>query len=107
MGVEMSFLHDENVLHQGASVIFFDLPLIESREKRMFELSALLNANFIIGVVDMNKPKLERVSSEISSLESFLQGYNTYAKPGLSIGGLIFNKVTDTALSENWINKIN
>ena len=90
----------------GTKFIFYDLPLIEPKMKKYFELAALLNSNLIIGIIDTNKVKMDQIDHEIHALENFLIDYNAYAKPSLSISGLVFNKITEKVLSEKWINLV-
>jgi len=90
----------------GTKFIFYDLPLIEPKIKKYFELAALLNSNLIIGIIDVNKAKIDQINDEIHALENFLIDYNAYAKPAISISGLVFNKITDKVLSERWINQV-
>ena len=63
----------ESIEKAGTQYMFFDLPLIEARQKRFFEIAALLNSNMVIGIVDLNKVNVEKVISEIKTLEDFLQ----------------------------------
>lgn len=90
----------------GTKFIFYDLPLIEPKFKKYFELAALLNSNLIVGIIDVNKAKIDQIQDEIHALENFLIDYNAYAKPAISISGLVFNKITDKVLSERWINQV-
>jgi hypothetical protein len=90
----------------GSEYIFYDLPLIQPREKNLYELAALLNSNLILGVVDTDKVNLDRMIQEIRTLETFLRDYNTYALPPLVLSGLIFNKISDKVLSEKWIDQV-
>ncbi len=90
----------------GAKYMFFDLPLIEARQQRFFEIAALLNSNMILGIVDLNKVSVNKVISEIQTLERFLKDYSMFAEPGLSLNGLVFNKVSEKVLSEKWIEQV-
>ncbi len=96
----------ESIEKAGTQYMFFDLPLIEARQKRFFEISALLNSNMVIGIVDLNKVSVEKAISEIKTLEDFLKDYSMFAEPGLQLNGLVFNKVSEKVLSEKWIDKI-
>jgi hypothetical protein len=90
----------------GSQYIFFDLAPIESRQENFIELAALINSNLIIAVVDLNKNNFDEVIKEIKSLETSLGHYDIFAQPGFSLNGLIFNKITEQALSEKWIEKV-
>ena len=96
----------ESIEKAGSKYMFFDLPLIEARQQRFFEIAALLNSNMILGIVDLNKVNVGKVVSEIHTLEEFLKGYSMFAEPGLSLNGLIFNKISEKTLSEKWIDQI-
>ena len=96
----------QTIEQAGTEYIFFDLPLIEGRAKRFFEISALLNSNLILGVIDTNKPDIHQIMTEIQTLESFLKDYNILAEPGLALSGLIFNKISEKVLSEKWLDLI-
>ena len=87
----------------GTEYIFFDLPLIEARQQRFFELAALTNSNLILGIVDTNKINYNAMISEIQTLETFLKDNSQYIEPGFTLNGLIFNKVSEKVLSEKWI----
>ncbi|UCG01309.1 MAG: hypothetical protein JSW11_17035, partial [Candidatus Heimdallarchaeota archaeon] len=52
----------------GTHYIFFDLPVIEVRERKNAVIPALLNSNIIVGVVDCSKAKYEELSREIENL---------------------------------------
>ena len=90
----------------GTQYMFFDLPLVETHQKKYFEMAALLNSNLILGVVDLNKSDISKVIAEIKALESFLKDYSMFSQQGLSLTGLVFNKVSERTLSEKWVNKI-
>ena len=96
----------QSIKKAGTQYIFFDLPLIEVREKRFYEISALLNSNLIFGVIDTDKPDIDKIIAEIQTLESFLRDYNILAESGLSLSGLIFNKISEKVLSEKWLDQI-
>jgi hypothetical protein len=96
----------EAIAKAGTHYMFFDLPLIEARQKRFFEIAALLNSNMVIGIVDLNKVNVEKAISEIKTLGDFLTDYSMFAEPGLHLNGLVFNKVSEKVLSEKWIDKI-
>ena len=87
----------------GTSYMFFDLPIIEARERSNSVIPALLNSNIIIGVVDCSKTKYEELWREIETLLMFLSDYNSIANPQLYLNGIIFNQVSDEILSNNWI----
>jgi hypothetical protein len=90
----------------GTQFIFFDLPLIEARQQRYFEIAALLNSNLILGVVDANKANFTELNSEIQTLEKFLNDYSVFTETPLSLNGLVMNKVTDKVLSAKWIDEV-
>lgn len=90
----------------GSEYIFFDLPLIQPRERNLYELAALLNSNLILGVIDVDKVNFDHMIQEIRVLERFLQDYSAYAVPPLVLSGLIFNKISDKVLSEKWIDQV-
>ncbi|MHA2054947.1 MAG: hypothetical protein ACXACP_00085 [Candidatus Hodarchaeales archaeon] len=90
----------------GTQFIFFDLPLIEARQQRYFEIAALLNSNLILGIVDANKVNLSELNSEIKTIESFLNDYSVFTETPLSLNGLIINKVSDKILSDKWIDEV-
>ncbi|MHA1969846.1 MAG: hypothetical protein ACW964_18880 [Candidatus Hodarchaeales archaeon] len=89
----------------GTEYIFFDLPLIEARQQRFFELAALANSNLILGIVDTNKIDYNEMISEIRTLEIFLKDNSRFIEPGFTLNGLIFNKVSERVLSDKWIDK--
>ncbi|MHA1975363.1 MAG: hypothetical protein ACW98F_02025 [Candidatus Hodarchaeales archaeon] len=95
----------ESIEKAGSEYMFFDLPLIEARQQRYFEIAALLNSNMTIGIVDLNKVNVDKVISEIQTLETFLKDYSMFAEPGLRLNGLIFNKISEKTLSEKWIDQ--
>ena len=90
----------------GTRYIFYDLPVIEVREKNNSIIPALLNSNIIVGVVDCSKEKYEELSKEIESLLVFLSDYNSIANPKLSLNGVIFNQVSEKVLSNKWLERI-
>ncbi|MHA1946449.1 MAG: hypothetical protein ACXAC6_00700 [Candidatus Hodarchaeales archaeon] len=90
----------------GSQYIFFDLSPIEQRQENFIELAALINSNLIIGIVDLNKNNFDEVIKEIKALETSLRHYDIFAQPGFTLNGLIFNKITEQALSEKWIEKV-
>ncbi|MHA2155742.1 MAG: hypothetical protein ACXABU_10430 [Candidatus Hodarchaeales archaeon] len=96
----------ESIEKAGTKYVFFDLPLIEARQQRFFEIAALLNSNLILGIVDLNKVSVDKVISEIQTLEEFLKNYSMFAEPGLSLNGLVFNKISEKTLSEKWVEQV-
>ena len=90
----------------GSKYILFDLAPIEPRQENFIELAALINSNLIIGVVDLDKNNFDEVIKEIRDLETSLAKYDIFAEPGFVLNGLIFNKTTEQALSEKWIEKV-
>ncbi|MHA2202360.1 MAG: hypothetical protein ACW991_01605 [Candidatus Hodarchaeales archaeon] len=90
----------------GSNYIFFDLPMIEVRERNNSVIPALLNSNIIIGVVDCSKAKYEEISREIESLLAFVSDYNSIASPKLSLNGIIFNQVSEKVLSNKWLERV-
>jgi hypothetical protein len=96
----------QTIEEAGTQYIFFDLPLIEARQKKYFEIAALLNSNLILGIVDLNKSNVSEVVSEIRTLEMFLNDYSAYSQQILSLTGLVFNKVSEKTLSEKWVDQI-
>jgi hypothetical protein len=90
----------------GTKFIFFDLPLIEARQQKYFEIAALLNSNLIIGILDANKANYSELTNEVSTLEAFLKDYSVFTETPLILNGLIYNKVTDKVLSEKWIDGV-
>ena len=96
---EISLLLDK----AGTNYIFFDLPIIEARERSNSVIPALLNSNIIIGVVDCSKTKYEELWREIEALLMFVSDYNSIANPQLFLNGIIFNQVSDEILSNNWL----
>lgn len=99
-------LISQTIEEAGTKYIFFDLPLIEPRQKKYFEIAALLNSNLILGIIDLNKLNVTEVITEIQNLESFLREYSIFSQQELSLSGLVFNKVSEKTLSENWVNQI-
>lgn len=90
----------------GASYIFFDLPIIEVRERNNSIIPALLNSNSIVGVVDCSKAKYEELSREIESLLVFVSDYNSIANPKLALNGIVFNQVSEKVLSNKWLERV-
>ncbi|UCE13888.1 MAG: hypothetical protein JSV04_01620, partial [Candidatus Heimdallarchaeota archaeon] len=90
----------------GTHYIFFDLPIIQVRERKNSVIPALLNSNTIIGVVDCNKAKYEELSREIQSLIAFVSDHNSIAHPKLSLNGIIFNQVSEKVLSSKWLERV-
>ena len=90
----------------GTQFLFFDLPLIEARQQKYFEVAALLNSNLILGVVDANKANLAELNSEIQTIETFLHDYSIFTETPFFLNGLVINKVTDKVLSDKWIDEV-
>jgi len=92
---------------EGCQYLFFDLPTIETtqREHNYSIIPALLNSNFFLGVVDCNKPNYKDLAQEISTLQAFLPEFDVVAKPSLKLNGLIFNQVSETVRTEQWIER--
>lgn len=93
---------------EGCQYLFFDLPTVESlkREQNYSIIPALLNSNFILGVVDCNKPNYEELAQEIRILIGFLPEFDVVAKPSLRLNGLIFNQISEIVLTEQWLERV-
>jgi hypothetical protein len=93
---------------EGCQYLFFDLPTIESlqKEHNYSIIPALLNSNFFLGVVDCNKPKYEDLAHEVRILLEFLPEFDVVAKPSLKLNGLIFNQISETVLTEQWLERV-
>ncbi|MFX1548531.1 MAG: hypothetical protein ACFFCU_20155 [Promethearchaeota archaeon] len=91
---------------EGTRYIFFDLPVIELRERNNSFIPALLNSNIIVGVVDCSKAKYEELSREVETLLAFVTDYNSIAEPNLSFNGIIFNQVSERILMNKWLERV-
>lgn len=91
---------------EGTRYIFFDLPVIELRERNNSFIPALLNSNIIVGVVDCSKAKYEELSREVETLLAFVTDYNSIAEPNLTFNGIIFNQVSERILMNKWLERV-
>ncbi|MHA2226265.1 MAG: hypothetical protein ACXAC8_13735 [Candidatus Hodarchaeales archaeon] len=93
---------------EGCKYIFFDLPIIDIMQKAATNtfIPALLNSNVVIGVVDSNKPSYTDLVNEVKMIRSFLADYNVIANPKVFLNGIIFNQVSETIRSSQWLEKI-
>ncbi|MFX0016970.1 MAG: hypothetical protein ACFE98_20415 [Candidatus Hermodarchaeota archaeon] len=91
---------------EGTRYIFFDLPVIELRERNNSFIPALLNSNIIVGVVDCSKAKYEELSREVEILLAFVTDYNSIAEPNLTFNGIIFNQVSERILMNKWLERV-
>ena len=85
--------------------VIYDLPIIDTMGSNLAVLPALVNSNYIVGVIDCRKPNYHALENELHALTLFIEKTSSLTTPGLAINGLILANIDERAKSEKWIEK--
>lgn len=96
----------ESIANADCQYVIYDLPIIDTMSSNLTVIPALVNSNYIISVIDCQKPSYQALENELKSLIGFIEKTNRFTTPELKINGLILTHISEKVKTENWVENL-